>query len=944
MKYNPLLKLPEFGQSIWLDYLRRDMLESGHLSRLIERDDLRGMTSNPKIFWKAIDGSDDYTAAIKALADEGKRKEEIYRTLTVQDVQHAADTFRPVYDKLNGGDGFVSLEVNPHLARDVEGTIQEAKELWKALDRPNVFIKVPATKEGLTCIRRLIAEGINVNVTLLFGLGRYREVAEAYIGGLEDRLEKGESLEGINSVASFFLSRIDVKVDPMLEDLQKQDGDRAATARDLHGEVAVASARIAYQIYKEIFEGDRFRKLADKGARTQRVLWASTSTKNPDYSDIKYVEALIGPDTVNTVPQETLNAYRDHGNPSARLEDELDKAKSVLSQLDEVGIDIDKVTAELIEEGIDKFNKPYDQTMESLEKKMQAAADEPVDPQKMLLGDFEKSVGSRIDKLSKDNVARRLWDKDVTIWSDDQETQKQVGNSLGWLHVAEKMVSNVPHLRRFASEVRKAGFRHVVHLGMGGSSLAPLVFQRTFKTGKEGLPLTVLDTTDPETVLKIEKDVPLHDTLFIVASKSGSTTETITFMEYFYHRVAGEKGNAAGENFVAITDPGSPLVEEAEDRGFRATFLNYADIGGRYSALSYFGMVPAVLMDLDVEDLLERAVRMAHANQCYRDGAHNPAIDLGGTIGELASSGRDKLTFLTSDSIASFGLWLEQLLAESTGKDGKGILPVAGEDIGDPDVYGDDRVFVYFELQDEKYDEELKKVKRFADAGHPVVIVQLQDKYDIGQEMLRWEIATAVAGAVLQINPFNQPNVQESKDNSKRVLKEVVEEGSLPVRPSVSEDDQDIFLDADESPLEDILSKFLHQVKNGDYVAIQAYLTEKPETDELLQDLRLNIRNRYKVATTVGYGPRYLHSTGQYHKGGPNTGLFLQLVSERANDADVPQRDYSFGVLLSAQAEGDLEALREHDRRIVRIDLGAGTEDGLSRLKETIADLAHEEA
>jgi len=937
MKYNPLVKIQEFGQSIWLDYLRRDMLESGELKKLIEEDGLRGITSNPKIFWKAIDGSDDYTTAIKALTEQGKSKEDIYRTLTVEDVRNAADQFRPVYDKLDGGDGFVSLEVNPHLARDVEGTIKEARELWKDLDRPNVFIKVPATREGLKCIRQLISEGINVNVTLLFGLDRYREVIDAYISGLEDRLRNDKPLKGINSVASFFLSRIDVKVDPELEEIENERGDRAKTAHDIHGEVAVASAKIAYQIYREMFESDRFKKLQQKGARSQRVLWASTSTKNPDYSDIKYIEPLIGPDTVNTLPRETLNAYRDHGNPEARVEEDVDKARSVLDRLDKLGIKIDRVTKELIEEGIDKFNKPYDETMELLEKKTAETNGETIDTQEMILGGYEEAVADHARKLTATQFSRRLWQKDPDLWSEDKETHNQIKNSLGWLHVAEKMIANVPDLLNFSARIREAGIRQVVHLGMGGSSLAPLVFQRTFRKGEKGLPLTVLDTTDPRTVLEIEKNLPMKDTLFIVASKSGSTAETIAFMQYFYDKVKRAKGKRPGDNFVAITDPGSPLTKKAYEYNFRKTFLNYPDIGGRYSALSYFGMVPAALMGIDIEQILERAIRMAHSSQLSRAWPDNPSITLGTAIGELAKRGRDKLTFLTSQSIASFGMWLEQLLAESTGKEGTGILPVAGEDIGEPSVYDSDRVFVYFELQDEKYDKTIGQLHRLSEAGHPVVIIHLKDKYDIGQEMMRWEIATATAGSIIGINPFDQPNVQESKDYTNNLLEEIAKKGSGD--SVLGNGDGKITVDAaGTSKLEKALTAFLQKARDHEYVDIQAYLTEKPETERALNEIRLDIRDRLKTTTTLGYGPRYLHSTGQYHKGGPNDGLFIQLAADVSEDTEIPGRDYSFGTFRKAQAQGDLEALKKHDRRVLRINLGKDIEGGLNRLHDILTE------
>ena len=366
MKTNPLQQLGTLGQSIWLDYIRRDLIAGGGLRRLIEEDGLRGMTSNPAIFEKAIAESHDYDGDIKAMSLEGKSAEAIYETISQRDVRNAADEFRPLYDSSDGKDGYVSLEVNPHLAHDTNGTMVEARRLSTALNRPNVLIKVPATAEGLPAIRRLISEGISINVTLLFGLPRYRQVVEAYISGIEARSAQGKPVKHIVSVASFFLSRIDTLVDPLLEKLIAQGGKDVGLAKKARGQAAIASAKVAYQIYKEIFAGDRFRKLAAQGARVQRLLWASTSAKNPDYSDVKYVEALIGPDTVNTVPPETLDAYRDHGEPKARLEQDVNEARLVLERLTELGISIDKVTQQLEDEGVEKFNKPFDKLIETL--------------------------------------------------------------------------------------------------------------------------------------------------------------------------------------------------------------------------------------------------------------------------------------------------------------------------------------------------------------------------------------------------------------------------------------------------------------------------------------------------------------------------------------------------------------------------------------------------
>ncbi len=366
MKNNSLKQLETFGQSIWLDYIRRDLILSGELRRLIEEDGLQGMTSNPSIFEKAIVESHHYDDDIRSMIIAGKNAQAIYEALSQHDIQDAADEFRALYEKTDGRNGYVSMEVNPHLAHDTKTTIREARRLWKALNRPNIFIKIPATVEGIPAIQQLISEGINVNVTLLFGLPRYRQVTEAYLGGLEARLSRGQSLHRVVSVASFFLSRIDTLVDTLLDNSISHGGENATLAKMTRGQAAIASAKMAYQIYKEIFNGDRFMKLAAQGAQVQRLLWASTSTKNPDYSDVKYIEALIGPDTINTFPVETLTAYREHGEPNATLEKNVTEALRILKHLPLLGINIDQLTQQLEDEGIEKFKAPFDQLLETL--------------------------------------------------------------------------------------------------------------------------------------------------------------------------------------------------------------------------------------------------------------------------------------------------------------------------------------------------------------------------------------------------------------------------------------------------------------------------------------------------------------------------------------------------------------------------------------------------
>jgi transaldolase/glucose-6-phosphate isomerase len=938
---SPVFKLQSFGQSVWLDYIRRGMLNSGEFWHLILEEGLRGVTSNPSIFDKAIAGSTDYDQTISSMAHEGKGVEEVAQALMLQDVRHAADLLHPVYRQTDGRDGFVSIEVSPLLAHDTKGTIKEARRLWDELYRPNIMIKVPGTREGLPAIQQLIREGINVNVTLLFSLKRYAEVVDAYLKGLEERLKAGEGIEDIASVASFFLSRIDVITDPLLEKIIKEGGDHAKLAESLHGETAVASAKAAYKIYQELFNSERFQTLSSRGAHSQRLLWASTSTKNPAYSDIKYMEALIGSETVTTVPIETLIAYRDHGQPKARLIQEIDEAETKLKSLAELGIDLDELTQQLEDEGVEKFAKSFEDLHRVIEKKYARAHGELLDTQSMALGETDHKVQKRLSAFQKEKLASRIWEKDPSCWEASGADPAMIKNSLGWLHVAEKMETNIDGLEKFASDIRSQGFTHVVHMGMGGSSLTPLLFERVFTKGKEGLPLIVLDTVDPATVLRVEREIEPENTLFIVASKSGTTTEPLALGDYFYGKLETLKGERAGENFIAITDPETPLAEMAKKRGFRQVFLNFKDIGGRYSALSYFGLVPAVLMGVDVRALLNRSIRMMQACESSVQIEENPAVVLGAALGELALKGRDKVTLLAQDRLAPFGMWLEQLLAESTGKDGKGLLPVVGEKPDNLMAYGQDRVFIYLRyLPQEDFDLD-RVVDSIRDSGHPVVTIEVNDLLNLGQEFFRWELATAVVGKVLGINPFDQPNVQESKDNAKRLLEKLVEQGELPQeQPAVVEDGLSLYGVEGATSLGEGVKQFLEQAKGGDYVALQAYFAEEPETETALQVIRHHIRDTQHVATTVGYGPRFLHSTGQYHKGGPDTGLFLQLTADDVEDEYVPGRGYTLGQIKHAKALGDLQALRQHGRRVIRVHLGEDILAGLSTLLSKLKSVA----
>ncbi len=910
---NSLQELQGLGQSVWFDNIRRGFIKSGELQRLIDLG-VSGLTSNPSIFEKAITGSADYDEALMRLASEGGSASEIFEGLAIEDIRDAADLLLPVYERTEGGDGFASIEVSPHLARDTAGTVAEARRLHSELGRPNVMIKVPATPEGIPAIRALIGEGINVNVTLIFSLDAYARVRDAYIGGLEDLASAGGNPADVASVASFFVSRVDGVVDGRLEGMA---GEGAAELDGLMGKAAIANAKVAYRDFRREFASERFAPLQGKGARVQRPLWASTSTKNPEYSDVLYVDTLIGRDTVNTMPDVTLMAFLEHGNPAAdTIERDLDDAARTLEALDAAGISMRQVTDGLLADGVKAFADSYDTLIANIEDKRARLAGRGGGEMSADLGGCQAQVDDAVARLEGDDVVRRMWERDHTVWKPDPT---EIADRLGWLTTHSDMRERVADLRAFADEVRGEGYADVVVLGMGGSSLGAEALARLFGRA-EGWPrLRALDSTVPAAVRALADDIDCAKTLFVVASKSGSTIEPNMFYKHFRGLTEQAVGKAAaGRNFVAICDAGTALEALAEADGFRRTFINPADIGGRYSVQSLFGLAPAALAGIDVGALLDSVGAMSGA--CGADVAigDNPGALLGAAMGALAVAGRDKLSIITTPSLSGFGLWAEQLLAESTGKEGKGIVPVAGEPMCDVDAMGDDRLFVYARLAGDDAAETDAYADALAAAGNPIARIGIADKHQIGGEFFRWEFATAVAGAVMGVNPFDQPDVQSAKDITGRLLAEYAATGAAPEIGAVGS-----------------LGELLAGAKAGDYLAITAFVQSTEAFEDAIGRLRQRVAARYGIATTLGYGPRYLHSTGQIHKGGANNGLHLQLTQARgdADDVAIPGERFTFGLLADAQAKGDLDALAAQGRRVARVVVdgdAAATADALA--------------
>ena len=869
---NPLRKLREAGQSVWLDYLRRGLIAGGGLQELIDEDGVGGVTSNPSIFRKAMGGSTDYEGAIAELAGTGMDARAAFYRIALEDIRAACDLFLPTWRETEGLHGFVSFELEPGLAHDTKGSIVAAKDLAARIDRPNVMIKVPGTPEGVPAVEELTAAGLNVNITLLFSVDRYEEVARAFLRGLRRRVDAGEPIDRIASVASFFVSRVDSKVDA-----------RLPNGSPLRGRIAIANAKRAYRRFREVFSGGGWEELAAVGARVQRPLWASTSTKDPELRDVLYVESLVGLDTVNTMPQATIDAFRDHGRVDpAAVSSGLDEAEKALAQLEEMGVSLESITSELVEEGIEAFASDFEALLETIEGKLtRPQVGEPRGGSS--LGALGDAVRARVDALQEGSIVRRIWRRDHTVWKDDPT---EIVDRLGWLTVADLMHERIDELDAFTKQAATDGFEAAILLGMGGSSLAPEMLMRTFGATGDRLELLVLDTTHPAALARIEAELDLARTLFLVASKSGTTVETLSHLDHFWERTGG-----AADRFVAITDPETPLAELARERGFRKVWINPEDIGGRYSALSLFGLVPGALIGAPLHELLDGAEEMGTACDACIESKHNPAAWLGAVLGEASLSGRDKLTLMLPEEIASLGSWVEQLIAESTGTEGTGIVPVVGEDLGAPDVYGHDRLFVAYG--------DHEGLEAIEGAGHPVVRLPYDGPTSLGRELFRWEFATAVAGHVLGINPFDQPNVAEAKQATAEILESGLEEPGF-----------------------DELPPLLEQVGPGDYLSIHAYLDPTEETAAALHEARMALRDRHAVATTVGFGPRFLHSTGQLHKGGPDTGVFIQVVdADRPRDVEIPGRLYSFGTLIGAQALGDLRSLRSRGRRVARVTL-----------------------
>lgn len=882
------------GQSIWYDNIERSLLDSGEFARMVTDGEIFGVTSNPSIFNNAIGKSDTYDPAIAQLAGRASASD-IFFALAVEDIQRAADALRPVYDNTSRKDGYVSLEVDPFLAGDTAKTIEQVQRIWQLVNRPNLMVKIPATLAGIPAIEASIAAGINVNATLIFSLERYQQVMDAYLSGLRRRIAEGKPVEPIHSVASFFISRIDTKVDKLLEEKMAAHPEQAAVLQPLLGKAAIANAHLAYAQFLQTFSAEHFADIAAAGGNRQRPLWASTSTKNPAYRNVVYVDTLVAEDTVNTVPPATLTALLQELTVAPFGRPDMEAAIETIHAIETAGVSLDQVTEQLETEGVKSFADAFQTLLDTIQSRVKA---------------FTPQIASRRTQLLRDILERK-----PAAWTDDQAAWPEITQRLGWLDAPWRSMELIPQLDVLKDKVQAHGYKTAVLLGMGGSSLAPEVISKVFGAvpKPEGsLALRVLDSTHPAQIQRTLDDLDPATTLFIVASKSGTTTEVRVLQAYCWEMARRMHGANAGDHFICITDPGSAVEKFGRENGFLSIINADPNVGGRFSALIAFGLVPAALIGVDIAKFLSAAQHMAEACKSS-DPEQNPGAALGFAMAEQASQGQDKLMLLAQQPFSSLGGWLEQLIAESSGKAGQGILPVPINEADAAVSYPD------------AYTVRIHQADTSPSAADAAADLKLADAYDLAAEFYRWEFATAVACAEMGINAFDQPNVQDSKSRTQAVLTAYQQSGELPW-PQASATDEVAEIRLSNLPLKvtstsDALDQFIAQVGDHDYVAINAFLPNIEAYQQDLTRLQAAIAAKSGRPVTLGFGPRFLHSTGQLHKGGPNYGLFLVLTQAIQTDLEIPEEGMSFGALCHAQALGDTAALASLGRRVLHLHL-----------------------
>ncbi len=949
MDENPLWRLRDHGQSVWLSYLRRRLLDGGDLQHLIEARALSGIESDLEFLCGALARGNEYGASLRRPMDEGVDVDTIGEHLLAEEARAAAEVLTPLYEQSSGREGFVSIDVVSGRPDDPQSTSAAIHRAVGLIEHPNIMFKVLATDSGFAVLEAMTAEGYHIHVGPLFSVPSVRQAVRAFAGGLRRRTEAGGAAD-VTSAISFGLAPLDIAVDDLLGDLIRDSAHDTSREESLVGSIAVATAKVVCREQRELLQRELGSEVAAPSSPLQRIIWTNTATKNPRFGEFHYIEDLVGPDSGLSLSRSSLEAFHQRGVVAATLGRSVDEATEILAELADVGIDLEDLGRRLEQRANDKLAAARDRFVSTVGRACEAlGANEPTASRVTLgggrwWGAVEEIPAELLPVEVLDDLEElvpRLWCKDPSLWSDEPAEQELIYNRLGWIDLIEPMSFESLPAGRFASRMVDADIEDIVVLGMGGSSLCAEVFRDVFGIDN----VWVLASTIPRVVKRIAEHVDPARTLVVVSSKSGTTLETRVLADYFYfYALATPMLETAGERFVAVTDPGTPLEQAAHERDFQGLWLTPPDVGGRFSAFTHFGVLPMALMELDAGAILESAQRMAASCAAEVPVSLNPAALLGVALHEGFRTGRDKLTFLCDEGLAPFAAWAEQLVAESLGKDGVGLVPIVGEPAGDSGDYGDDRLFVGMELGPEP-DARLQRLLDQLAPDHPVMRFHLDDRNEIGAELFRWQLGTAVAGALLEINPFDEPDVEASKQRTIEILDAAGDASAAAPAPVDVGDGWAVFADLERDAelaarhegegLASWLNAHLGRAAVPDYVGLQIFLAADSETRDKLDDIRWILRERLGVATSLGWGPGYLHSTGQLHKGGPDIGVFLLATATDPEDLECPGFDYSFGRLARAQALGDLRALQERGRRVLHLHLD-DPDQGLDKLADAL--------
>jgi len=895
---DPIQSVHSLGQSLWLDIIRRDSLDSGELADRVAAGELRGATSNLTILESAILSSDSYSVDLRRLAQAGWTAEKIFNQLAVDDIRAAADAFLPLFEQTNGGDGFVSIDVNPEFADDTNRTIEEAKRLWDAVNRPNAMIKIPATLAGLPAIESSIRAGINVNATLIFSLGRYIEVMEAYMIGLEGRLEAGGSLDYVTSVASFFVSPIDIALDEQLREVFQRCEAEGERASSLLGKVAIANSKLAYAQFVATFQGERFQKLATRGARVQRPLWASTSMKNPEYPDTYYVDNLIGPDTVNALSEASLKAFKDHGTPELTLPENISTARSQLQALDDLGISLDAAAEQLEVQGVSESAISYRSILGTIEEKAGAFQKE--------IAALEPKMRETLAEVELDDVGKRLWQQDVTLWVERDREKARVRRWVGWLSEPARASTETAELTRFAEALDPAITTFVL-IGSGGGTITAEMLARILAP-PNGIDLHTISTANPDDIRTIKRKIAPEATFYLLVDSSSGDGIEEHLLSTFWEQALRKLEEQTGDHFVVITKDGSKLHHWAVEKGIQKIIEADKQDDFWLSPFNWTSLLPAAQAGADIQSFVQGGVGMTRACGPLVDVAQNPGLFLSSVLAAAFRSGRDKVTLFADPPLEPILKWIEGLLAAGRGKEESGFIPIWDEPPGSGIVYGDDRLFVYLRSSGALD----RRLAGWIRADIPVLVLETSTNPEaIGEMLVQWQIGAAIAQHLLSVNPTDLDARHRTRAELQHILHRLERKGALPQADPLWQGDgvqlraasRDLQFTG--SGLSEVVDFILSESQEAGGLGLRLYTPMSITLQGKVKRLRHTLRDQLGLFSLASPAGCDLCSDR-----GLKDMVYLILMVKPRKDEAIPGKNYTFGQLFEGQALSDLAAMK----------------------------------